>query len=133
MSIYDSLVIGVTLVGGFGLALALAPASTGAYWVAWVWVLSYPVALAFHFHLARRCAPITPRGLFGALAGPALGVLVVVAVLAAGAQLRGAIGSPLLSLLFLVTLGLGTYLIFLHRVLHLRFADLLPHRDPPPT
>jgi O-antigen/teichoic acid export membrane protein len=127
-AVYDALVIGSTLVAGFGLALWLAPAATGAWWVAWAWLLSYPVALAFHFHLARRCAPITPAGLLGALARPALGVLLVVLVLAVASRLRVAGGSPLVSLLLLVGLGLGTYLLYLRRVLHLRSADLLPRR-----
>jgi O-antigen/teichoic acid export membrane protein len=127
-AVYDALVIGVTLVGGFGLALTLAPAATAPTWVAWTWLLSYPIALAYHFHLANQCAPITPAGLLGPLVRPGLGILAMCLVLALGTLLRDAIGSPLLSLLFLVALGLGAYSLYLHRVMHLRAADLLPQR-----
>jgi O-antigen/teichoic acid export membrane protein len=127
-ALYDSLVTGGTLVTGFVLALVLAPAGNGALWVAWAWLLSCPVALAVDFALVRRCAPITLTGLFRSLRRPAAGVALLVPVLALARFLRPTNGSPLISLLLLILLGLGTYALYLRRVLHLRPADLLPKR-----
>ncbi len=128
-SLYDTTISGVTLILGFSLALWLTPRAMGSYAVAWVWLLSYPIPLAADFFMVRRLAPITPGGMLRAVTPPALGVALMAAVLALGSMLRPVIGSPLLTLLFLVVLGLGTYTLYLGWALHLRFADLLPRRD----
>lgn len=127
-ALYDSLVVAITLVGGFVLALGLAPAGSGSMWVAWVWLLSFPIALAVHFHLVRQCAPITPALLGADIGKAALGVGWLTLVLGVGSRLRPALGNPLASLAFLIALGLGAYGLYLRRVLHLRPTDLLPGR-----
>ena len=127
-AVYDSALTGGTLVGGFFLALTLAPPGAGALWVAWVWLLTYPIALTAHFFMARRCAPVTPGGMMATLLKPALGLALVSAVLGAGSFLRGTLGSPVLSLAVLLLLGLGTHLLYLHRVMHVRLGEILPRR-----
>ncbi len=129
-AVWDSLVTGTTLVAGFALALTLASPEAGTVWVARAWLLSYPVPLALHFVLARRCAPITPGGMASELARPALGIVLLSLVLAAGSTLRVPLGSPVLSLVTLVLLGLATYALYLRQVLQLRPGDLLPARAP---
>ncbi|HSR89758.1 MAG TPA: oligosaccharide flippase family protein [Gemmatimonadales bacterium] len=128
-SLYDTMISGATLVLGFSLALWLAPPALGSYAVAWAWLLSYPVPLVADFIMVRWLAPITPAGMLRAVTPPALGVALMVAVLALGSMLRPVIGSPLLTLVSLIVLGLGTYTLYLGLALHLRFADLLPQRD----
>ncbi len=129
-TVYDAVVTGTTLVAGFAVALVLAPPETATLWVARAWLLSYPVPLTVHFLLARRSAPITPGGMARDLARPALGVLLMSLVLAAGSALRAPLGSPILSLVTLVLLGLSVYLIYLRQVLHVRPGHLLPTRAP---
>jgi len=128
--VYDTLLSGVTLISGFALALSLAPPELGSYAVAWVWLLTYPPVLAAHFIMVRACAPITPSGLLRSLERPVLGILLMVLVLALIAFLLPADHSPALGLAALVAGGLGAYLIYLHRVLGLRLAEVLPRRTP---
>ncbi|HSB55894.1 MAG TPA: oligosaccharide flippase family protein [Gemmatimonadales bacterium] len=127
-TVYDSLVTGGTLVLGFLLALVIAPPETATIWVALVWLLSYPLALALHFTLVRRTAPITPGSMARSLASAALGLLVMSLVLAVASTLRALVGSPVLTLVMLVTVGLATYMVFLRKVLHLKPGHLLPRR-----
>jgi PST family polysaccharide transporter len=128
--LYDALATGTTLVAGFVLALTIAPPETGTLWVARAWLLTYPVPLAMCFVLARRCAPITPGEMARELTRPALGILLLSLVLAAGSALRPVLGSPALSLVTLVFLGLSVYLVYLRQALHLRPDHLLPTRAP---
>ena len=128
-SVYDSIVTGGTLVVGFLLALILAPAETATHWVALVWLLSYPVALALHFSLARRTAPIGPLSMGRSLVPAALGLGLLSLVLGAVSLLRPTLGSPVAMLVLLIVLGLGTYFLFLRKVLHLTPGHLLPRRE----
>ena len=128
-SVYDSIVTGGTLVVGFLLALVLAPAETATHWVALVWLLSYPVALALHFSLARRTAPIGPLSMGRSLVPAALGLGLLSLVLGAVSLLRPALGSPVAMLVLLIVLGLGMYFLFLRKVLHLTPGHLLPRRE----
>lgn len=128
-SVYDSIVTGGTLVVGFLLALVLAPAETATHWVALVWLLSYPIALALHFSLARRTAPIGPLSMGRSLVPAALGLGLLSLVLGAVSLLRPALGSPVAMLVLLIVLGLGTYFLFLRKVLHLTPGHLLPRRE----
>lgn len=127
-TVYDAVVTGTTLVAGFLLALIIAPPETATLWVARAWLLSYPVPLAFHFLLGRRCAPIAPGGMARDLARPAFGILLLSLVLAAGSALRAPLGSPALSLATLVLLGVAAYAAYLRLVLHLKPGHLLPSR-----
>ncbi len=127
-SVVDSVVTGGTLVLGFLLALVFAPPATAMTWVALVWLLSYPMALALHFTLVRRTAPITPASMGRSLGPAVLALALLSLVLAAASRLRGVLDSPALTLIVLVVIGLGSYLVFLRRVLHLRPGDLLPRR-----
>lgn len=129
-AIVDSLLTGTALVAGFVLALALAPVGRGALWVASVWLFTYPLPLAAHYVMARRCIPITLRGFLSTLAGPALGVVALAALLALGSRLRAPLGSPLLSLGMLVVLALSGHALYLRYVLRIRLANLLPGRRP---
>lgn len=128
-SVYDSIVTGGTLVVGFLLALILAPAETATHWVALVWLLSYPVALALHFSLARRTAPIGPLSMGRSLVPAALGLGLLSLVLGAVSLLRPTLGSPVAMLVLLIVLGLGMYFLFLRKVLHLTPGHLLPRRE----
>lgn len=127
-SVIDSLVTGLTLLAGFSLALWLAPPASGALWVAWVWLLSYPLPLAVHFRLARDCAPITARGMAGALARPAVGMVLVSGLLALVSQARALVGAPALSLALLVACLAVGYTLYLRAAMGLRLSDLLPRR-----
>jgi O-antigen/teichoic acid export membrane protein len=129
-TVYDSLITGLTLVAGFSLALTVAPPETGVLWVARAWLLSYPLPLAVHFAFARRCAPITAAGTARDLARPAFGIVLLSLGLAVAATFRGPLGSPALSLVLLVLVGLSVYVLYLRRVLHLRLGQLLPARVP---
>lgn len=129
-AIVDSLLTGATLVSGFIIALAVAPAGRGAMWVAWVWVFSYPIPLLAHYVMVRRSAPISVRDFFASLAKPALGVAGLALVLGLGSMLRPWLGSPLLSLALLITLTLAAHTLYLRYVLHLRMGDVLPRRAP---
>lgn len=128
-SVYDSIVTGGTLVVGFLLALILAPAETATHWVALVWLLSYPIALALHFSLARRTAPIGPLSMGRSLVPAALGLGLLSLVLGAVSLLRPTLGSPVAMLVLLIVLGLGMYFLFLRKVLHLTPGHLLPRRE----
>lgn len=128
-SVYDSIVTGGTLVLGFLLALLLAPPETATLWVALVWLLSYPLALALHFYLARRAAPISPGSMGRSLASAIAGLALLSVVLAGASYLRAPLGSPVAMLAVLVTLGLGAWFLYLRRVLHLTPGSLLPKRE----
>lgn len=127
-AVVDSLLTGATLVAGFVLALALAPAGRGALWVACVWLFSYPVPLLAHYVMVRRSAPIKVREFLATLAKPALGIAGLVLLLGLGSRLRAPLGSPVLSLALLIALALGGHVLYLRYVLHLRLADLLPRK-----
>lgn len=127
-AVRNSLLTGGVLIGAFVLALMLAPPGQGTQWVAWAWLLSYPIPLANNFAVARRSAPITAAGMAKVLAGPFFGVLVVCVVLGGATLLRPAIGSPLVMLLLLIALALGTHLLYLRKVLHIKPGDLLPKK-----
>jgi O-antigen/teichoic acid export membrane protein len=127
-AIVDSLITGVTLVAGFVLALALAPPGRGAMWVAWAWLVSYPLPLMAHAIMVRRCAPVTLRGLAGALARPAAGVAALVLVVGLGSTASATFGSPLLSLVMLIALALGGHALYLRLALHMRLRDVLPRK-----
>ncbi|HXI22066.1 MAG TPA: oligosaccharide flippase family protein [Gemmatimonadales bacterium] len=128
-AVYDSLITGAALVGGFGLALYFAPAETGAWWVAWVWLLSYPIALAAHFYFARKVSEVTSTGMAASLLRPAVGLAVVSLALWLTTLARPLIGSAPVSLGLLVAVGLGAHALYLHRVMHLRLGELLPRRQ----
>ena len=127
-ALYDTLLSGTMLVGGFALALWLAPPTLGALAVAWVWLLTYPPVLVAHFLMVRWCAPITPRGVARSLGLPALGVLMMLFVLMLANRVLPVVHSPWLGLTLVVSVGLGTYAIYLRRVLHLTRSELLPQR-----
>jgi teichuronic acid exporter len=128
-AVYDSLLTGSTLGLGFALALWVAPAEWGALAVAWVWLLSYPIALLAHLRWVRSCAPITAAGLAGVLSGPVLGIMVLSLVLGLLSLFRAAIDAPVLMLVVLLAAGAFTYLVYLRRVLGIAAADLLPRRS----
>ncbi len=128
-ALVDALLSGATLVLGFSLALWLAPPALGAYAVAWVWLLSYPPVLLAHLAMARRCAPVTAGELARAIARPALGVIGMVLAVGATSLLLPADRSPWLALPVLIAAGLGTFVLYLHRVMHLRLDDVLPRRQ----
>jgi len=128
-AVYDAVITGLALVSGFVLALVLAPTDSKVLWVAWAWLLTYPVALTADFLMVRACAPITVRGLVQDLGPSLLGLALVTGALAAATQLRQVLASPILSLAVLILVALGTHAIYLRRVLHLRSRDLLPQRE----
>jgi O-antigen/teichoic acid export membrane protein len=128
LTVFDTLIAGGTLVSGFALVLALLPPATSLLAVAWVWLLSYPVVIAAHFVMVRRCAAVTITGWMRAVAPAIFAVAAMAASLAAGSLLRSRFPSPLVSLVFLIGLGLIVFSLYLHRVLHLRLRDLLPSR-----
>jgi O-antigen/teichoic acid export membrane protein len=128
-SVVDALLTGGTLVAGFVLALALAPEGRGAHWVAWVWLLSYPLPLMAHFWMAARCSPVRAVPMLAELARPALGIGLVALVLALGSQLRPWLASPLLTFAVLVLLALGTHALFLRLALGMRLGDVLPKKQ----
>lgn len=130
-ALYDTLLSGTTLVGGFVLALALAPPSLGAYAVAWVWLLSYPPVLLAHFLMVRVCAPITFRGMSSSLGLPAFGIALLVVALGLVSLLLPSARSPYLALGAFVATGVGVHALVLRWVLHLRLADVLPQQKAP--
>ena len=127
-SVVDSLVTGATLVSGFALALWLAPEGAGAQWVAWVWLLSYPLPLAAHFWMAARCSPVRAGPMLRELARPLLGIALVALLLAAAGRLRPLVGSPVLMLALLIPLALAAHALFLRWAMRLRLGDLLPKK-----
>jgi len=127
-AVVDSLVTGATLVTGFVIALAFAPAGRGAMWVAWVWLFSYPVPLLAHYVMVRRSAPISVRDFISSLAKPALGIAALSLLLGLGSALRPLLGSSLVSLALLLALTFAGHALYLRHVLHLRLADLLPRK-----
>jgi len=128
LTVYDSVLTGTTLVLGFALALWLAPAELGTLWVAWAWLLTYPIALWAHFRRVQPCAPVTPSGMAAALAGPVFAVMVLSLVLGLLSLLRPVMPFPLLMLALLLAAGTATYLTYLRRVLAISLRDLLPRR-----
>lgn len=128
-SVVDALITGATLVTGFLGALALAPEGEGARWVAWVWLLSYPIPLAAHFWMAARCSPVRPLPFFRELVLPAAGIGVVTSVLALASRLRPALPSPWLMLALLVVAGFGAHALFLRLALGMRLRDVLPKKQ----
>jgi O-antigen/teichoic acid export membrane protein len=127
-AIIDSLITGVTLVAGFVLALALAPPGQGAKWVAWAWLVSYPLPLLAHSIMVRRCAPVTMRGLFAVLARPAVGIAGLALLVGLGSMISASFGSPLLSLALLIPLALGGHALYLRYAMHMRLRDVLPRK-----
>jgi O-antigen/teichoic acid export membrane protein len=123
-----SFLTGATLVAGFLMALQLAPPSAAVQWVAWVWLLSYPIPLAAQFVMARRCAPVRFSGMIRAIWVPALGLGFMSLLLGAGSLLRPFVQSPVVSLVVLILVGSAGYFAFLHYVMHLRPRDLFPRR-----
>ncbi len=132
-AVRNSLLTGGVLIAAFVLALLLAPPGDGTLWVAWAWLLSYPIPLADNFAAARRAAPITALGMAKSLAGPFLGVVVICAVLATATLLRPVFGMPLVMLLVLILLAFGTQLLYLRMVLHIRLHDVMPRKQAPTT
>lgn len=128
LGIYDSLVTGGTLVLGFLLALWLAPAESGTLWVCLVWLLTFPFTLAMHFHMVRRSAPITVRGMWGELARPVVAMICLSLILGLGTLIRPMVGSPVVSLAIMVALAGAGFLACLRWVLHLSPRALLPGR-----
>ena len=88
------------------------------------------MALALHFVLARRSAPITPGSMGRSLVPAASGLMVLSLVLGGVSLLRARLASPVLMVVVLLVVGLGTYLVYLRRVLHLTPGSLLPRREP---
>jgi O-antigen/teichoic acid export membrane protein len=125
-AVRNSLLTGGVLITAFVLALLLAPPGQGTLWVAWAWLISYPIPLANNFAVARQAAPISARGILGELAKPFGGIVVTAVVLALVSQLRPLIGMPAVMLGLLIAAGLGTYVVYLHRVLHVRLGDVVP-------
>lgn len=128
-SVVDALFTGATLVSGFVLALWLAPEGQGAQWVAWVWLLTYPLPLVAHFRMARHCSPVRPGPLLRGLVTPAAGIGVVALVLAIGSLARPHLPSPVLSLALLVLLTIAVWAGWLRGVLHLGWGDILPKKS----
>jgi O-antigen/teichoic acid export membrane protein len=127
-AVVDSAVTGGTLVAGFVAALAFAPAGQGALWVAWVWLLSYPVPLAAHYVMVRRSAPIKAKEFLSTLIKPAIGIAGLALLLGLASQLRVPLGSRLLTLLLLAALTVGGHALYLRYALHLRLGDILPRK-----
>lgn len=127
-AVRNSLLTGGVLITAFVLALMLAPPGQGTLWVAWAWVISYPIPLANNFAVARRAAPINARGIVAELAKPFGGIVVTSIVLALVSLLRPVIGMPVVMLGLLIAAGLGTYVVYLHRVLHVRLGDIVPRK-----
>lgn len=130
-AVVDSAVTGGTLVAGFGLALAFAPPGQGALWVAWVWLLSYPVPLVAHYVMVRRSAPIQAGDFLRTLLKPAIGIASLSLLLGLGSLLRASLGSPVLMLALLAALALGGHALYLRYVMHLRIGDILPRKPQP--
>ncbi|MEO8139058.1 MAG: lipopolysaccharide biosynthesis protein [Gemmatimonadota bacterium] len=128
-AVVDSAVTGGTLVAGFAIALALAPPGQGALWVAWVWLLSYPVPLIAHYVMVRRSAPIQAGDFLRTLLKPAIGIAALALLLGLGSLLRASLGSPVLMLALLATLALGGHALYLRYVMHLRMGDILPRKQ----
>ena len=130
-AVVDSAVTGGTLVAGFAIALALAPPGQGALWVAWVWLLSYPVPLVAHYVMVRRSAPIEAGDFLRALLKPAIGIAALALLVGFGSLLRASLGSPVLTLALLAALALGGHTLYLRYVMHLRMGDILPRKPQP--
>jgi hypothetical protein len=127
-AVASQLLTGATLVLGFLLALAVASRENAALWVAWVWLLSYPIPLAAQFVMARRCASVRFSEMMRALWLPALGLGLMALALGAASLLRPHLPSPAASLVFVTAAGMLAYLVYLHGVMRLRWRDLLPDR-----
>ncbi len=128
-AVRNSLLTGSVLVSGFGLALALAPPGEGTQWVAWAWLLTYPIPLANNFAVARRAAPITVGGMLRSLRGAMGGVMVLATVLGATALLLDPLDlSAVARLGSFIAVAAGTYILYLRRVLGLRGGDILPQK-----
>jgi O-antigen/teichoic acid export membrane protein len=125
-ALYDTLFSGVTLVSGFVLALWLVPPDLGPMAVAWVWLVSYPPALALHFFLVRPCAPVTFSGLSRLLGMPLLGIALTALLLG---LVHPLLPPGLTTVTVSLALGVGGYVLYLHRVLHLRLENVLPGRS----
>lgn len=127
-TLYDAVLTGGTLVTGFVLALTLAPVGRGTVAVAWVWLITYPLALIIEFAFVRRCAPIYPGDLGARLAGPAVGVLAMALGVGVLRVAYPSAYSPVLFLLAAGGLGLAIYGWYLRRGLGIRLTDLAPRR-----
>jgi PST family polysaccharide transporter len=127
-AVRNSLLTGGVLIAAFLAALILAPEGQGTLWVAWAWLISYPIPLANNLAVARKAAPITISGIANELAKPFGGVVVVCGVLAVVSLLRPVIDMPVVMLALLIASGVGTYVVYLHRVLHVRLGDIVPKK-----
>lgn len=128
-AVRNSLLTGGVLIAAFLVALTLAPEGQGTLWVAWAWLLSYPIPLANNFAVARRAAPISAGGMLGELAKPFGGVILTSVVLAGVSLLRPVINAPVVMLGILIASALGTYVLYLRRVLHVRLGDVVPRKQ----
>jgi O-antigen/teichoic acid export membrane protein len=129
-AVQNSLLTGGVLIAAFVAALVLAPTGQGTMWVAWAWLLSYPIPLANNLAIARRAAPISAGGMGKELLLPLLGIGVISAVLAGAGVLRPLIGQPVIMLALLIGLAFATHFLYLKGVLHISPRDLLPKRAP---
>lgn len=125
-AVRNSLLTGGVLIAAFVVALVLAPPGQGTLWVAWAWLISYPIPLVNNFAAARRAAPITAGGMARELARPLGGIVAICAVLALVSLLRPVINLPVVMLVLLIGAALGSYVIYLHGVLHVRLSDIVP-------
>ena len=127
-AVRNSLLTGGVLILAFLVALIIAPEGKGTLWVAWAWLITYPIPLANNVAVARKAAPISLAGLVKELAKPFGGVVAVCVVLAAVSLLRPVINLPVVMLVLLIASALGTYVLYLHRVLHVRLGDIVPKK-----
>jgi PST family polysaccharide transporter len=128
-AVRNSLLTGGVLILAFVLALVFAPPGAGTLWVAWAWLISYPIPLANNFAAARKAAPITAGGMARELAKPFGGIALVCMVLAGVSLLRPVVKQPVVMLLLLIAATLATYVVYLHRVLHVRLGDIVPRKE----
>jgi O-antigen/teichoic acid export membrane protein len=127
-AVASQLITGATLVLGFLLALVLARPADAAQWVAWTWLLSYPIPLVAQLVLAGRCAPVTLPGMLRSLWRPALGLGIMTLALGVASLLRPHLPSPAASIVFIAAAGVLTYAVYLNKIMQLRWRDLLPGR-----
>ncbi|MBI2896339.1 MAG: lipopolysaccharide biosynthesis protein [Deltaproteobacteria bacterium] len=132
LAIYSELANGATLVGGFALVLWRFP-ELGIFGVSWVWLLTYPVMLAFQFRLARRAAPIGLAGYLRTLAPLGGGLVATAAAMggAAAALSAARFIPPIASLVLVGLAGLLVYVAYLRFVLGQRLTDLRPGSGSP--
>lgn len=93
LAVYESLLTATLSVGGFFLAISLAPANKAILWIAWVWILVYPLVLLFDLALARRFAGLRAMDLVRAVAPLLPGVPIMLAAMALTAYLAASLQS----------------------------------------